>query len=803
VRRRAAGRRPADIAAVGAILLAGGLSAFWAFFIPIFQSPDEPAHFDYAASIYGAGRLIERADGSPTWIASPYAAYLLRASDFNRIAGHSPMRATPGYGSRAYFAALDAAAPSVRVARPPQGRVSYIVGLYPFAFYALEALWMHAIALFTSSLASLFFAARLFCTALLMLGLYFNYRTALRLGVPPAASSALIAAIGIFPMTSLVSSYVQPDNLAYALVSAALFYATKLRDGSLTPLRIVPLGIALGLLAVTKYHFFLSATLPIAALIAVTLTRSKCSATRAVVTFAVLLAPAIALLSVQHWIVDAGTSVAHTAPKDISLAYVRGVAVRGPAALVGYLASSVSGAFLGCFITGICAAGYWGVVGWGDTPIVIGTPLLEELLRGVIALITLIVAAIVLFYCARNAIWLVAAAARNHARAAARIAVADPVINSYLMFAAIIVALYVATNNVFGVSGRHWYPYIFPAFLCLVWYAPRSLLGCRQRVGTVAACVLFAYSAVAAAYALAGAQQRYYGMQIAAYVTTDAPRSVAGTALGVQWPPADGTYVFAPSPGKFSYDRGTPVAFTGTAMGPDGSGAQDVAALLDGRHPVAVLTRQYLFGIAEATHSIAAGYSGFGGYIATERLAEGPHTVTAFARTGVGGSYQSVNPSRVFFVTASQGRLSPAFLITLPRSGAIGSLSAATTCRGTVSTGAGGVTTIAGSILLLRGRVSLLARAGNGVAFWLRAGDLPYPAKYDPAKGTFLATLPTSTLAPGAYDVAFYARDASLHNALVATLPVRVLASTALAPFVANAPAECADPLKELAQTFS
>ncbi len=278
-------------------------------------------------------------------------------------------------------------------------------------------------------------------------------------------------------MTSLVSSYVQPDNLAYALVSAALFYATKLRDGSLTPPRIVPLGVALGLLAVTKYQFFLSATLPIAALLAVTLTCSKCSAARGLVTFAVLLAPAIALLSVQHWIVDAGTSVAHTAPRDISLAYVRGVAVHGPAALMGYLASSVSGAFLGCFITGICAAGYWGVLGWGDTPIVIGTPLLEELLRGAIALITLIVAAIVLFYCARNAIGLVAAAARNHARAAARIAVADPVINSYLLFAAIIVALYVATNNVFGVSGRHWYPYIFPAFLCLVWYAPRSLFG--------------------------------------------------------------------------------------------------------------------------------------------------------------------------------------------------------------------------------------------------------------------------------------------------------------------------------------
>jgi len=78
--------RRANIAAAIVILLAGGLSTVWVFLVPIFQAPDEPAHFDYAASIYTAHRLITLNDGSPDWIVNPYTKYLMRAADFDRIA---------------------------------------------------------------------------------------------------------------------------------------------------------------------------------------------------------------------------------------------------------------------------------------------------------------------------------------------------------------------------------------------------------------------------------------------------------------------------------------------------------------------------------------------------------------------------------------------------------------------------------------------------------------------------------------------------------------------------------------------
>ncbi len=74
--------RRANIAVAIVILLAGGLSTIWVFLVPMFQAPDEPVHFDYAASIYSAGRLITLDDGTPDWIVSPYTKYLMRAADF-------------------------------------------------------------------------------------------------------------------------------------------------------------------------------------------------------------------------------------------------------------------------------------------------------------------------------------------------------------------------------------------------------------------------------------------------------------------------------------------------------------------------------------------------------------------------------------------------------------------------------------------------------------------------------------------------------------------------------------------------
>jgi hypothetical protein len=778
------------------------LSTFWVFLVPFFQSPDEPAHFDYAISIYNAHRLISRGDGQSDWIVSPYTKYLMKVSDYGRIAGHSPMHVPASYGTRAYYTRIDAGAPSLQQQTPSNGRVNYIVRLYPFGFYALEALWMGAAATLTHSMADVFFAGRILCVLLMMLGLYFNYRTALNLGIGRWTSVALVGAIGLFPMTSLISSYIQPDNLAYALVSAALFFATQLRKGTPSPVRIAPFGIALGLLAITKYHFFLSVALPAALLTAALLLRTKTPAGKAIAVFTWLVAPAIALLCVQHWAVDSGTAVGRTAPSDINLEYIRSIAAQGIGPAIHYAVTSPLAAFLGCFVSGICAAGYWQVLGWGDTPIVIGNTTVEAWIRGAIALITLAVTAVVVFYCIRNAVKLLFAAARGHLHAAVIIAAADPVINSYLCFAAIMVALYVMTDNVFGVSGRHWYPYIFPAFLCFVWYAPRALAKRHARTSAILACTLLAYSVVAAPFAAIDAAQRYYGPDSGRYEISDpAPGQILGQGIGALWPLQDGIYNFAASRGQFSFRRGSIVAVSGAAMKNERTGASNVAVLVDQREPEPVLTRQYLFGIAEILHNVSAGYTGFSADVPTARLGEGAHTVSAYAEAQESRVYGAIAPLRLFFVTDQEGRFSQTLVRGLEKLPQVsGVFRSDGTCRGRAMTSSGLLSAPSGSVLLLRGSIAPSPRSRYS-AVWLLADDRPFPAKFSGAAGGFVGLLPTSALDSGVHHVTAYAigTDGSTDARIATPILFQIVPGAGRSEFLSDPSPACADPLKELA----
>ncbi len=723
------------------------------------------------------------------------------------------MHVRPAYGTFAYFHALDASAPPAGVAAPHTRHVNYIVRLYPFGFYGLEALVMGAVTALTGSLTAVFFAARLVCVALTMLALFFSYRTALNLGVPPWTSVALAGAVGLFPMTSMVSAYVQPDNLAFAALSAALFFATQFRHAKATPLGVVPLGLALGVLAVTKYQFLLSAALPIALMLSVTLRRQRSDMATVGGCIAAFLLPAALLLAVQHWYVDGGTAIVRAAPSDIGLTYVRDVAALGAGPLIHYVISSLAGAFSGCWISGICAAGYWGGTGWGDTPIVIGTLTTQGLLRAAISLLSLATALIVAFACVRNAGRLLRAALRGHALRALWVAVSDPAIGGYLMFAAVIFALYIATNNVFGLSGRHWYPYVFVAFLCFVWYAPRALGGRRAATtGAALSSALLLYSLVAAGCTLHDVRQRYYGPDTGSYITTMAATTTAA-GIGANWPLNDATYMFAPSRLTFDFPRGLSVEATGWALEANGAGAAPVAVLLDGERPLAVLARQYLFGVAELAHSIAAGYSGFSAVINTSQLAYGPHTVAAYARAGAGQPYRVIRPMRTFFVTAPDRRMPRTFLGTLRRArGATLSLEPLQTCRGDLSYDAKVATVAQGTVLLVRGIMRTHDASHYGVA-WLLAGNRPYAATLH--GNAFVGILPTQHVSPGKTRVSFLAQlvppQAPHHagdtfqtnkmpvNVSLGTLQLQVTPSDRLPPMHAGTAAACVDPLRELA----
>jgi hypothetical protein len=728
-------------------------------------------------------------EGRPDWIVSPYTKYLIHASDFDRIVWRTSMHVAPDYGTPAYFARIDAAAPNVRSYESPKGRISYITALYPFAFYALEGLWMRVVSLVSGSLTTVFFSARMLCVVLMTIGLYFNYRTAINLGIPRWTSVALTAAIGFFPLTSFVASYVQPDNLSYVLVSAALFLTTNLRGRARLSI-VAALGVVLGLLAVTKVQFFLSAALPIALFVAVRLTTLASTLRQRALLLALLIVPSVALRAVQHWMVDrAGGGLAATVPTTLNVDYFRNVMSGGWESALGYAASETLRALTDFFITGGSAATFWQTVGWVDTPIVIVNPSVELSLRVAIGLLGIVVLVAVCIGAARNALALFAAAWRGYARSALRIATADPVFNSYACFVALMIALYVLSNNVFGAEGRHWYPYIFPTMLCFVWYAPRALSKRHLRVSAALACVLLSYSLVAAGYALADINGRYYGPQTARYVTAMPVASRVSTQPdGIFWPILSAEYHVADGSPQFVYVRGSRVLADGSALMLGLKAVPStVAVVLDNRTALPVLTNQYLYPIAEATHSLAAGYSGFYAPIATTDLSEGPHTVSAYALIPNRQRYAIISPPRLFFITANAGGFSRAALHQLLRAAAVpGSLNNDGKCRG--------------DLLLFDGR---LERTSPRVsAIWMLVHGRPFPARYRPADGTFTATIPTAGLALGVHRVTAFAvlSDSSRPLRIAASATAPVSDRDRERRFLPQRSAECDDPLAEMEQ---
>jgi len=756
--------RAADAAAICAIILAGALSTAWVFIVPIFQANDEAAHFDYAISIANAGHPIFIGNKKADWIVSPYTRYLLRANDYFRIAFHSSMRAPRGYGTRPYYRQLDANAPSLREPPVPPGRISYLAALYPFGFYALEGAWMRLLAALTGSLAAVFFGARLLCVFLTMLGLYFNYRTAITIGVPRWIGVALVTATGFFPLTTTVSAYIQPDNLAYTLVSASLFFATQLRGAKRPLLTTAALGLALGFLAVTKYQFFLSAAIPIALLVVARLWSQRPAPAAALVRILALAIPTVFLLRVQSALAaPAYAAAGGSAPSATILGPLRDVMQSGAGATIAYVFSGAIGAFRDFFLTGPNAATYWGTVGSGDAPLIVGNGHVELALRVIISLASASVAVLIVLRIGANLARLVKIAFRRSPSQAMLLAASDPVLGAYVLFTLIMFALYVASDNAFGATGRHWYPYIFVGFLCAAWYAPRTLPRLRRTAPIVAA-VVAAYALVSSGYATAAVVTRYYGAPAGSgFRLVEPPSQVApGDAVGYLWPiqGMDFHPIFTRRV-RSTFATGSRLWAGGAAIFPlEHRAADEVAVIIDGRIATRTLAEQYNFQTAEATRDLTYGYSGFFAPIDTRGLSEGVHLVTAYAKVPDSLAFARISPQRPFFLVAGNA-FSGDFLRMLARAPvAHGNVDALHGCRGNLSDDNQRIPTLSiGDVILVNGRLGGTLRTANESIVWLLVDDKPYPAVA--GDGSFSGAIPASDLGVGVHDIVAYVGDPS------------------------------------------
>ena len=493
------GRAAAVILAVE-LTVSAAIATGWVAVVPIFQSPDENSHFDYAISIYSAGWLINArelpvTDSATPMGVHPYTRLLEDRTAIDVVAHHSQVKMPPGYGSSLYLRQIDADATLISTKRTLNPA---LVSVYPFGYYALAAAVMGTVHAAGGGLVDMFYAARLLSVVLFVAGLALTYRLVRELGVTRERGLLITGIVGIFPLSSFVASYIQPDNLSFTLVTASLYAAARLRRRAATLLSTATLGLLIGLLLVTKYQFFLCVAVAVVPMFALR--------RQTVARWASLIAPSVPLGTVQAWVAYGGSQqIVSTAPPSGSvtqwnIAEFTTAASQGVPALARFVTVEVVKGFVDLYVIGTTSLTFWGKFGWIDTPLTFGplpTTLLIRILIGVTTVAVLAAAAVYLWKVGRR---LSRVARRRGIRPAARVVLNNPAVNAYLVFTAFVYATYVVSADTIGAQGRNWFPLLPSILIVASIVAPRAL-GRRRLRDAMSNAVLGGF----AVYAVAGA----------------------------------------------------------------------------------------------------------------------------------------------------------------------------------------------------------------------------------------------------------------------------------------------------------
>jgi hypothetical protein len=498
--------RAASVLLVAVVAAAAGVALAWVFFVPILEAPDETVHFEYSTALYSAGGLVAPRDAARLTVPSgrpiPYPKYLEDQSAVAVIAEKPDVKAPAGYGSAAYYGSVDSGVHAT--GSPEQLFDPPLLRYYPFGYYLLDAALMGVASLFTSSPVAIFFAARSLSVALLVPSLLLAYLVLRRLDCNRTLALTLTAVIGLFPMSSMLASSVQSDNLSFTLAMLSLLAGLELRRDPHRARWMAVLGLALGALLVTKVHYAAIVGFAVVAML-VTRRLDARDARHWLRDVALLVTPAVVLESIQQWTQWAAPSLI-SAGQLGDLPNYRAALAGGPASVISYVAQSVSFTFLDNTF-GREFGSFWGVFGWVDTPLVLGSPAVTTAVWLLIAGMSIGLLACTLLRFGQVTWRLVRLACRGRARRALRIAFSNPLVISYFLL-----ALFLFTVEGYpGIQGRYYFPLLPGVFWVALKYAPRSLPGkfgpalFRMQVAG-----LVVYTVAGAVFAFPTISDRYY-----------------------------------------------------------------------------------------------------------------------------------------------------------------------------------------------------------------------------------------------------------------------------------------------------
>jgi hypothetical protein len=517
-------------AALCIIVLATAVALVWAVRVPLFQEPDESAHYDYAFAILNTHGAIRARDGRAATDTAPQLRFLENELAYRRFRYDPAFRPPPQYGTRSFFRAIDERANRMAF-QPAHGVVPYVMETYPFGFYSLVAGAMALAAMVApNSLIAAAFAARLCCVLLLPLFLGASYWLFRREGLGPAAPW-LLAALAAMPACGWMFGYVQPDDLAAAELVVAVCVTLRWRARPSGPL-LWALAWSLALLSITKQHYFLAAFGAAAA----------CVAARSLRAAAVLALPVLALQAIaleRTW-----RPAQVIALREHTLgAY----AAAGPLDALAHALRLAYGFVDATLLAGRTFTSFWDTYSWMSE----GTffvPLIGRSVTGfalgVLALATIALVATTAFVQARVLARIVRVARRRARSTALRLLCDDVVFNTLLLFVFGMWALYVYSEGGTG-QGRYWLA-VSPLFLAASFKRLRRI-GALRRPGALPALAgaLAVLGGSFHAAALASIERRYYsgpplasGVRVAAGVDRVALRgrtlAVSGWALDVR-----------------------------------------------------------------------------------------------------------------------------------------------------------------------------------------------------------------------------------------------------------------------------
>jgi len=488
------------------IVISAAISTIWLLRVPFLQETDEQAHADYVYALYDSGGWFNSRNARAEDYVTKQIRYLVGRSNFWDIRVSKNGRAPRGYGSQTYFRAIDHGAPrrTITSRSSDPSAIPYVAFNYPVAYYALAAIIMRAAAAINhGSLVTTYFAARGLGVVCLTIMVALSFSTLRALKYDARLTLWITLAIGIMPLASWVSSYIQPDNLVVALTALAIFASVRWREAPFEPKRSILLLISLVALFFAKQHYGLVVAVAVSLMV-------------------------LAFLPVNRTLLGARTLLTMGSAAVLGVAWICATTVTPigtlhvPAALFAVHSGDTSGlqslaqfgrllliGLSDIYLMGNAGYTYWLAYGDNVTPYIqFKQPL--SVIQQFLAISSAAVALLMILRQIHVVVRLINSG-RRHLQLTARIAFGDVILNLYATWVFFLLTVYAASNGVVYIEGRYFLPILLPTILLSVRYLPYLFRRKhRKLVPQIAAGCWVTYSITMTVASLFSLQARYY-----------------------------------------------------------------------------------------------------------------------------------------------------------------------------------------------------------------------------------------------------------------------------------------------------